>query len=200
MSESLPARRAYDSPLRRQQVVDTRTRIVSAGAELVHRSPVWDWRALTVAAVADEAGVDRRTVYRHFPNVGELHEAILQRLVEESGALLDGLRLEDVRAATAQVFAYVSSFPIAPRTERDPTFEAVDERRRRAALEAVTAAAAEWPDVDRRIAAGLIDVLWSVVSYERLVVEWGLDADEASRGVGWMIDLLEEAIRDGRRP
>jgi AcrR family transcriptional regulator len=195
-----PAKRAYDSPVRRQQAADTRARIVAAGVEVVHASPVWDWRSVTVPAVAERAGVDPRTVYRHFPSVGELHEAVVQALVEESGAVLEGMRLEDVRAAVAQVFGYVSSFPIAPRAEHDPTLAAMDQRRRDAALGAVTGAAPKWSDVDRRTAAGLIDVLWSVVSYERLVVEWGLDPDQAADGVGWLVDLLEQAIRDDRPP
>ena len=40
--------RTYDSPVRRQQAEETRERIVSAGAELLHGFAVWNWRALTV--------------------------------------------------------------------------------------------------------------------------------------------------------
>jgi AcrR family transcriptional regulator len=195
-----PTKRAYDSPVRRRQAAETRARIVAAGAELVHESAVWDWRSLTVPAVAERAGVDPRTVYRHFPSVGELHDAVVQALVEESGAVLEGMRLEDVRGAVAQVFGYVSSFPITPRAEHDPTLAAMDQRRRDAALGAVAGAAPAWSDVDQRAAAGLVDVLWSVVSYERLVVEWGLDAEQAAQAVGWLVDLLEQAIRDGNGP
>ncbi len=46
----------------------------------------------------------------------------------------------------------------------------------------------------------MLDVLWSVASYERLVVDWGLDPKDAITGVTWVIGLVEEAIRDGRRP
>jgi AcrR family transcriptional regulator len=186
--------------VRRQQVADTRERIVAAGAALVHRSPVWDWRALTVAAVAEEAGVDRRTVYRHFPSADELRDAVLQRLTEEAGVVLDGLRLGDVRPMTEQVFGFVSTFPIRARTERDATFEAVERRRREAVLVAVAEVTPDWSEGDRRIAAGLFDVLWSVVSYERLVGEWELDPDDAIRGFGWIVSLLEQAVREGRRP
>ena len=58
----------------------------------------------------------------------------------------------------------------------------------------------EWPDIDRATAAAMLDVLWSVVSYERLVTDWELDPKEAIRGVTWVIGLVEDAIRHGRRP
>jgi len=64
LSEPLSQRRRYDSPVRRQQVAETRERIVAAGAELLHGFPIWNWRALTVRAVAERAELNERTVYR----------------------------------------------------------------------------------------------------------------------------------------
>ena len=52
----------------------------------------------------------------------------------------------------------------------------------------------------RTIAAAMLDVLWSVVSYERLVADWELDPKEAIRGVTWVIGLIENAIRNGPPP
>ena len=46
----------------------------------------------------------------------------------------------------------------------------------------------------------MLDVLWSVASYERLVVDWQLDPHDAVTGVTWAIGLVEAAVRDGRRP
>ena len=46
----------------------------------------------------------------------------------------------------------------------------------------------------------MFDVLWSVASYERLVVDWQLDREQAIRGITWVIGLVEEAVRKGRRP
>jgi len=39
----------------------------------------------------------------------------------------------------------------------------------------VAASTAEWSSVDRALGASMLDVLWDVVSYERLVVDWDLD-------------------------
>ncbi len=46
----------------------------------------------------------------------------------------------------------------------------------------------------------MLDVLWSVASYERLVVDWDLDPKDAITGATWVIGLVEDAIRDGRSP
>jgi AcrR family transcriptional regulator len=193
-------RRRYDSPVRRERAEQTRERIVAAGADLLHGVPIWDWGALTVRAVAARAGVNERTVYRHFANERALRDAVLQRMEAEAGIELDGLRLEDVAGATARIFEYASAFPISPRTPRDATVAAANERQRAALLDAVRTATPTWSDVDRRAAAALLDVLWSVVSYERLVVDWELDPPDAIPALTWAVGLVEQAVRAGRTP
>jgi|SRR5271165_1267698 len=193
-------RRRYDSPVRREQAAKTRERIVVAGWELAHESPVWDWRALTVRAVAGRAGVNERTVYRHFPGERELHDAVMQRLEEEAGVTLEGLRLDDVAKATARVFAHVSSFPMVPRLPRGPTLSAADERRRASLLHAVAAQADGWPGTDAAKAAAILDVLWSVGSYERLRTGWELSAEDATRALTWAIGLVASAVAEGHSP
>jgi hypothetical protein len=39
-----------------------------------------------------------------------------------------------------------------------------------------------------------------VASYERLVVDWGIDHERAANGMAWVIGLVEQAVRDGRGP
>ena len=199
-ADPTPSRRRYDSPLRRQRAAETRERIVGAGADLLHELPIWDWGALTVRAVAARSEVNERTVYRYFPSERALRDAVLVRLEQESGVELDGMRLEDVADVTARMFEYVSSFPLAPRTPPDPTVLAANQRQRDALLSAVTAAARTSSPADRTIAAAMLDVLWSVVSYERLVAEWELDPEDAIRGLTWVIGLVEDAVRAGRHP
>jgi AcrR family transcriptional regulator len=195
-----PSRRRYDSPVRRQRAAETRERIVGAGAALLHELPIWNWGALTVRAVASRAGVNERTVYRYFPSERALRDAVLARLEEESGVVLEGLRLEDVAAVTTRMFRYVSSFPLAPRTPPDPTVLAANQRQRAALLAAVVDVAGTSSPGDRVIAAAMLDVLWSNVSYERLVAEWELAPEDAIRGLTWVIGLVEDAVRAGRLP
>jgi len=200
MSDTAPARRRYDSPVRRQRAAETRARILGAGAELLHGFPIWNWGALTVRAVAERAGVTERTVYRYFATERELRDAVLARLEEESGVAVDGLALDDVAAVTARMLEYVSSFPLAARTPRDDTVAAANARQREALLQALAPLTGGWSAGDRAVAAAVLDVLWSVVSYERMVVDWQLAPEAAIGGLTWAIGLVETAVRAGESP
>ncbi len=58
-------KRRYTQRVRRQRVAETRTRIVQATMEL--HGEVGP-RRTTISAIAERAGVERLTVYRHFPD------------------------------------------------------------------------------------------------------------------------------------
>ena len=68
----MPPKRKYELKKRAEQVGETRLRITEAAIEL-HGS-VGPSRT-TLSAVAERAGVERRTLYRHFPNEAELFAA-----------------------------------------------------------------------------------------------------------------------------
>ena len=192
--------RTYDSPVRRQKAEETRERIVSAGAELLHGFAVWNWRALTVRGVAQRAGVNERTVYRYFANERELRDAVLERLERDSGVALDGLALEDIQDHTRRLLEFVSTSPMESHTPHDETLRKAAQRVRDSLQGAVAPATEGWSEEDRKVAAGVIDVLWSVASYERLVIDWGIESEDAIRGITWALGLVEEAIRAGNHP
>jgi AcrR family transcriptional regulator len=194
------ASRPYDSAIRRERAAETRERIVEAGSALVHEQASWDWRGISVRAVAERAGVHERTVHRHFPGERDLRAGILQRLVEESGVTVEGLRLEEVPGHVRQLFGYLASFSTAPPARLDTVLADLDERRTAALLATVRDAADGATEAELRRLAALIDALWGLPTYRRLIDDWGLDAADAARSVGWLIELVNEAVRDGRRP
>jgi len=127
----------------------------------------------------------------------------MRRLQEEAGVSYEGLGLDDLAGVTARVFATLSSYAVSRWSEPDlqqPTLVAEDQRRRDALIGAVIPSAPDWSDRQRRKAAAMLDVLWSVPSYERLTSAWNFDGDEATQVIAWMIGLLVDAIRDDRRP
>jgi AcrR family transcriptional regulator len=195
-----PERRKYDSPVRRRQAAETRERIVAAGSALVHGFERWDWRELTVRAVAREAGISERTVYRHFADETALRDAVMQRLHEEAGVSVEGLEVERFGELTGRVFAYLASFEAKPRPFGDPTFAATDQAIRDALVAAVAPATTGWPATDRALAAAVLDVLLSLPTYERLTGAWGLEPEQAARAARWVIGLVEQALAEGRRP
>jgi AcrR family transcriptional regulator len=72
MSRESNKKRKYELKKRADGVAETRLRITEAAVEL-HGS-VGPSRT-TMSAVADRAGVERRTLYRHFPNEADLFAA-----------------------------------------------------------------------------------------------------------------------------
>ncbi len=72
MSRESPPKRKYELKKRAEEMAGTRRRITEAAIEL-HGS-VGPART-TLSAVAKQAGVERRTLYRHFPNEADLFEA-----------------------------------------------------------------------------------------------------------------------------
>jgi AcrR family transcriptional regulator len=192
--------RRYESPVRRQQAIETRERIIAAGCKMLRTSSIRDWRALTMRGVAEEAGVNERTVYRYFGNERGLRDAVMHRLEQKAGIELEGMQLEDVADIAARIFAHVSSYPVRPKPPLDPTLTDANVRQRNALLGAVRDGAAEWSDSERTSAAALLDVLWSVATYERLALDWEMDRDQAIETVAWAIGLVEDAVRSGPRP
>lgn len=202
MSESSIARRTYDNRARQQKAAQTRERVVAAGSELVHAFDSWNWRDLTFKAVAERAGVGERTVYRHFPTERHLHDAVMQRLESEAGISYEDVDLTNIDEVTARVFASLQRFSVRKSvdTPQDPTFVGVDARRREALVRAVSAATPAWSAAQQQMAAALLDVLWNVPSYERLVGVWGIDGPDATRAIGWVMAKVIGAIEDDDAP
>ncbi|WP_006241985.1 TetR/AcrR family transcriptional regulator [Mycolicibacterium tusciae] len=203
MSESsIASRRTYDNRARQEKAAQTRQRIVAAGSELVHDFDSWNWRDLTFKAVAERAGVGERTVYRHFPTERHLHDAVMQRLESEAGLSYEDVDLTNIGDVTGRVFASLQRFAVrkSVQTPQDPTFVGVDVRRREALMRAVSAAAPAWSADEQQVTAGLLDVLWNVPSYERLVGEWDMDGTDATRAIGWLMAKVVTAIEDDDPP
>ena len=194
------AARTGGTPLKRDRAAETRERIVDAGSELLHAGSVRDWRRLTVRAAAKRAGVNERTVYRHFGSEKGLRDAVLNRHAEEAGIELDGMQLEDLAKVAAQIFDHVSSYPIESRVQLDPTLVEANQRQNNAVLGAIVARTEGWPADRQMLAAAMVDALWSVATYERLVVNWHADLEQAIRGASWVIGLIEQAVNEGRGP
>jgi AcrR family transcriptional regulator len=198
-AEATPRRR-YDSPLRQQRASETRDRIVNAGREILQGSSIHDWEALTMRAVAERAGVNERTVYRHFTNERGLRDAVMHRMEEQAGIDLATLRLADIADVAGRIFASVSTHPLPPRPPLDPTLTEASQRQRAALLRALAPHTDAWTDADRTVAAAMFDVLWGVAPYARLVTDWRLEPNQAVAGLTWVIGLIEEAVRAGRGP
>jgi AcrR family transcriptional regulator len=69
MPGTVKSRRGYDSPRRREQAAETRSKILDAAGELFARD---GYAAVAMPAIADRAGVALKTVYLAFETKGGL--------------------------------------------------------------------------------------------------------------------------------
>jgi AcrR family transcriptional regulator len=72
MSREMPTKRKYELKKRAEEMAETHLRITEAAIEL--HGTVGPSRT-TLSAVAERAGVERRTLYRHFPTEADLFAA-----------------------------------------------------------------------------------------------------------------------------
>jgi AcrR family transcriptional regulator len=200
MGELSTARRSYHSPARQKAAAATRDRIIDAGSRLVREFTTWDWDELTFRAVAERAEISERTVYRHFPTERHLHDAIMGRLEDEAGIAYEDVELDNFTEVTARLFASLGRFSIKDSigAPHGSAFVGAEAKRHDALDRAVVAA--QLPDAQRRALAGLLDVLWSPPTYERLVGAWNLDKGEAVEAAQWLITKVIAAVQNNEAP
>jgi AcrR family transcriptional regulator len=200
MSELSTSRRSYHSPARQKAAAATRDRIIDAGTRLVRGFTTWDWDELTFRAVAERAEVSERTVYRHFPTERHLHDAIMGRLEGEAGIAYEDVELDNFAEVTARLFASLGRFAIKDSigAPHGAAFVGAEAKRHDALDRAVVAP--HLPDAQRRALAGLLDVLWSPPTYERLVGAWNLENTEAVDAIQWLITKVIAAVENNEAP
>ena len=180
---------AYHSPLRASQAAATRERIVAACVTLMRQGI-----ELTYALVAAGAGVQERTVYRHFPKKEDLEDALWdwtsQHLThadfaarnEEQlvAAMRESFSGFDAGAALVQAMLHAPQ-GLAVRRRQQPARRAMFQ----ACIDSAVPGAA--PPL-REHAAAVLQVLYSAASWDLLRSFWEMDATEAA-------DTIELGIR-----
>ncbi len=182
-------RRAYHSPLREEQTAGTRSRIVDACVGLIR-----DKRELTFAAVARRAGVQERTVYRHFSTKDALEAAVWRWIIENltqadltassEDELVSAMRRSftgfDAGAGLIEAMLH-SPQGLAIRQSQQTVRRAMFERCARSAVPGAG------DDTCTSLAATL-QLLYSATAWDQLRSFWGMDAEAGA-------DLVENAIR-----
>ena len=82
------------------------SQVLRTGARLLAENPT-----VSIATIAAEAGVDRRTVYRRFDTREALLAAVFQAKLDSAEKVLDEARLIEAPVAVA-LHRYVEEFPV----------------------------------------------------------------------------------------
>lgn len=195
--------REYRSPLRAAQAERTRELILDAVAELVAED---GFEQLSVREVATRCGIAERTVYRHFSDRAALEDALTDRVSKryDWGRRLDEL-LTDLESLPAAMQASYEAFDreaqgtrVVAKMLAASSRSAADSRRRGEAMQRIVDEELPHLDpTDRRVLAGLFQVLGSSRTWLRLVDDFDVSGEEAGRVIRWLLDLAVGALTSG---
>jgi AcrR family transcriptional regulator len=180
---------SYHSPLRQAQAAATHTQILKACVEVMQSGA-----DLTYTNVATAAGVQERTVYRHFPTKADLEAGLWGWIIANvSHANFDAKSEDELVASMRSSFAgFDTAAPLIQamlHSNQGLAIRRHQQATRRAMFEACAEAAVPGvpPQTRTRVAAAL-QVLYSAPAWELLRSFWGMDASEAA-------DVVELAMR-----
>lgn len=193
----------YHSPLRQAQTEETRQRVLRAVADLLQRNPD---DALAYADLAAAAGVQERTVYRHFPTKDGLLDSFWTWINERAGFSAFPASEADLIEQPKSVFAGFDGIEGIVRASlvsaagREMRKRRVAERRaafERSLGEVTAGLSAE----DARRLTAVIHVLYSAPAWQVMRDAAGLTGAEAGEAASWAIrTLLAAARREAREP
>jgi AcrR family transcriptional regulator len=197
--------------LRDQQRRVARDRIIQAAAEELVQVGLAN---LSVPAVAERAGVSLRTVYNHFEN----KEILLDSLIDASDALLVSLGSIEIESDLQKIpDAIRHNWPLFGQLGvigRASTLVSMD-RAASAGQIGPTARNRELTSVlrdalhdldsslsERELEAtmAILRLLLSFGSWNRVVVEFGVDSTDAAEVSAWAFATLRDAIARGEGP
>ncbi|MEP9396427.1 TetR family transcriptional regulator [Mesorhizobium sp. KR2-14] len=192
--------RSYNSPLREGKARETREAILNALYRLMSASCMPD--EISMEAIATEAGVQRRTVFRHFPTKDDLLTAFWPWLNELMGASISPEDVRDIVKGPQEAFPRFDAHEAAiraslhSRTGRDMRAGMVASRRLRFAG-ALAPVLSELSPAEARRVEALAHLLYSASAWEVLKDYGGLTGAQAGEAASWALDTILSAVGSG---
>ncbi len=190
--------RPYESPLRVEQMEQTRRRILEATADVLADEAVDE---VTVPLVAMRARVSVRTVYRHFPTKGALFDAFGEWAEEHLRLVLHSYpdTLEGVREMAPALYrVYDEREPLirALMSKRGQEIRARTRRRRLKTFErAMQELTQDLEPAERRRALAVVYLLVSAPAWQAMRDQWDLAGEEAGQAAAWAVRVLTDELR-----
>ncbi len=188
--------RSYNSPLREEKARETREAILRALYRLMSAATVQD--DISMEAIATEAGIQRRTIFRHFPTKDDLLTAFWPWLNELIGASIAPETAADIVTGPRDAFPRFDAHEAAIRASlHSPTGRAmragmVPARRLRFAGALAPILSTLAPAEARRVEA-LAHLLYSASAWEALRDYGGLTGAQAGETASWALDTILSA-------
>lgn len=196
---SARAVRPYTNHRRAAQAAQTRTLILDGLLRVMARGTA----ELSVPAVAREAGVSIRTVYRNFPTKRELLAALGAHISDQTGtfphpyprnlAELVALVHRDFPKIDALGDVVNAAYASGLGQELRRTYDIPEKQD--AVAEALSQVAATLDGHERDQLVQVVSMLFSRYTLWRLKDEFGLTADQAADTVAWAIAMLARGVQ-----
>lgn len=191
-------RSGYRSPLRDQQKADTHKRILDAVRQVIETTGALE--KVSIAAVARRAGVQERTVYRHFGTREGMIDAFFAHHSAELGVPRFARTEDEMLSLGARLFvgferegaihrAFVNS------SGGREMFVRLGPQFQMAFQEAVAEAAAGLPPEEWRWLAAAANALAGGGTWRTLHDLWGMSGEEAGRVSRFALGLLLDGAR-----
>ena len=190
--------RRYTNTWREQQAAQTRESILNAVVQVL----AGGLADLSVPAIAREAGLSVRTIYRHFPTKRDLLIALGEHMDQQAGYQLEPLPgspedlAQTIRDAYRQAdslstqiqAAYATGLGQEVRRERDMPFKL------QVFTDALAPILGSLPPDKQRHLLHLVTVLISRYTLYRFKADLGVSANEAAETVVWALQTLTQAL------
>jgi AcrR family transcriptional regulator len=195
----MKATRVYESPLRVEQMEQTRLRILQAVTELL-ADPTTE--EVAIPLVARRARVSLRTVYRHFPAREALFDAWAEWVDERLRIHLHSYpeKAERLPAFALELYrSYDESEPLVQAMLNSkaarPVRERTRRRRQRQFERAMSELTEELGPQERQRAIAVLYLLVSAPAWQAMREQWGLDGEEAGKAAAWAVRVLTNELR-----
>lgn len=188
--------RSYHSPLRAEQMDQTRERLLGAALRLVPQPGV----ELTVAEVAKAAGVSVRTAYRYFPTREALLDAFNAWCAEHMGRIRLPATLDELPAMIERLFRnYEDNRALMEATRYTKVGVELRLRRKRDQVRAMerlfAPLTAGLGEVEARRAVSQVHSLISFDAYANMRDAWDLSCDDAVAATLRAVEQLLAPLR-----
>lgn len=198
--------RTYHSPLREEQMEQTRIKLLEALEEILASEESVD---ITVAAVAARANISVRTAYRYFPTREAMMDAFNTWARGRMGYPEMPSAIETLPEMAADLLrSFAANERMLRATRHSKQVHELRSRRKATQVAAVRAAVEKFaPKLDelrtRQIGAVLHNAFGSE-AWLSMIDHWGLSTPEAIDAVTWALDALiakleTERARKGRK-
>jgi hypothetical protein len=194
---------AYNSPVREGKARETREAILTALFELMDSASAAD--EISTEAIALKAGVQRRTVFRHFATKDDLLAAFWPWLNARIGVSATPENLKEIVDGPRQAFPKFDMHEAAirsslhSRTGREMRIGTVAKRHANFARALAPAIASLAPAEGEKIKS-LAHLLFSASAWEVLKDYGGLTGTEAGETASWALEVILSAVASGHSP